>query len=551
MKNESIRFRVSVTGGVTVPEPETIKSDKNVAEELEKLLPELSFRNGILLHAPVGAGKTYAIIHRLLPWALERGLRMLYVSSRNAINTQVKRDIIAVTGEDHFVEELTDCGWQAQRDFDGITVLTYHALYFMMRRDPNSLRKYDILAFDEIHALLEDASFVPYSGYVLNHLMEFFGTAIRIYMSATPEEILPYLAKVETPYRLRVIRFRRDYAFVRPYFFHDETEVIRLINEDKSDQKWLLYCPSIQQANNLQRNIHHSCVLLNSITREQNPSEWNRMLCDKKFDSKIALASAAIDAGVSFIDPSLKNVVVFSYDLTTVVQVLGRKRRKGLEMVRLFVWCPNINDVHRRYHQNEEVQQAFQLHDANYALWVDQHILRPSTLDMRDLVIPDANGRLKLNPLAIGKISGEQHFLEELMRRAKTKHGDCEFDRLLIRRLGLKGVNLAQSWLDSTKNGKAKADLESLVTNVAGQNMDESEFREFADKFRDLCVATYGKGRGGKDRDDRTWGCRKIANKLREFGGQYCLHFNPNERAYYIEMPGEVGEGQGTGGEPA
>lgn len=534
------KLRVCVTGGASSA-PEVIKSEKTVAEMLKKLLPELVWQHGILLHAPVGAGKTYAITHILLPWVLEQGWRMLFVSSRTAINTQVKRDITAVTGEQHFVDELTDCGWQAQSDFEGVTVLTYHALYFEMCNDPNALKKFDILVFDEIHALLEDASFVPYSGYVLNHLHDFWGTKIRLYMTATPEDILPCLTRAEAPYTLRVIRFRQSYDYVQPYFFHDEMELIRLINEDKSDQKWLVHSPSIQHAKDLRKLIHHPCCLLNSVSREQNPAEWNKMLLDKTFDEKVALASAAIDAGVSFTDKSLSNVAVFSYSPTTIVQVLGRKRRKGGETVRLFIWCPSADDVYKKRRQNSEVQEAFRLHDVNYTLWEERLILRPQALDMRDMVIPDACGHLELNPLAVVKLSNEQNFLEKLTKRARENHGDCGFDRLIVHHLRLKDVNYPQCWLDSRQNGTARADLETLIVNTVGKNMSEDEFQAFTMKFRDLCVAAYGKGRGGKDRDDRAWGYRKIDNKLREFGGQYSLKFDPVGQVYYvIEKGGEL-----------
>lgn len=534
------KLRVCVTGGASSA-PEVIKSEKNVAETLKKLLPELSWRHGTLLHAPVGAGKTYAITHILLPWVLKQGWRMLFVSSRTAINTQVKRDIAAVTGEQHFADELTDCGWQAQRDFEGVTVLTYHALYFEMCDDPNALKKFDILVFDEIHALLMDSSFVPYSGYVLNHLRDFWGTKIRLYLTATPEDILPCLTRAEAPYTLRVIRFRQSYDYVQPYFFHDEMELIRLINEDKSEQKWLVHSPSIQHAKDLRKLIHHPCCLLNSVSREQNPAEWNKMLLDKTFDEKVALASAAIDAGVSFVDKSLTNVVVFSYSLTTIVQVLGRKRKKGSETVRLFIWCPNADDVHKKYRLNSEIEDAFRLHTENYALWEERHILRPQALDMCGLVIPDVNGHLELNPLAVVKLSDEQNFLERLIKRAKENHGDCGFDRLIVRHLRLKNVNYPLCWLDGRQNGKAKADLETLIANASGQNMTECDFQSFATKFRDLCVVAYGKGRGGKDRDDRTWGYRKIDNKLREFGGRYSLKFDPIGQVYYVvEKGGEL-----------
>ena len=54
---DNCKLRVSVSGGA-FSTPEILKSEKGVAETLEKLLPELSWQHGVLLHAPVGAGKS-------------------------------------------------------------------------------------------------------------------------------------------------------------------------------------------------------------------------------------------------------------------------------------------------------------------------------------------------------------------------------------------------------------------------------------------------------------------------------------------------------------
>ena len=74
---DNCKLRVSVSGGA-FSTPEILKSEKGVAETLEKLLPELSWQHGVLLHAPVGAGKTYAVTHVLLPWAQKKGWKILY-----------------------------------------------------------------------------------------------------------------------------------------------------------------------------------------------------------------------------------------------------------------------------------------------------------------------------------------------------------------------------------------------------------------------------------------------------------------------------------------
>ena len=527
------RFVVTVSGGEP-PEPEVIKCERSVSKELERLLPKLDPAMPVVFHAPVGSGKTHAIVHVLLPWARKLGAGVLYISSRVAINSQVKREIIEETGEEHLIEEHTAYGMRQQRDFDGITVITYHALYNAMRYSPDSLKRYGILVFDEIHALLEDALFVPYTGYVLTHLKEFFGTKIRIYLSATPEEILPCLVKAESPHRLTVLRFRRNFSYVQPGFFHEESEIVRRINEDKSDQKWLIYSASIKHGEQLKNQIHHRVCMLNSVTREQNPDAWGAMLANNGFAEKVAIATAVIDAGVSFTDRTLVNLVTFTTSLTTLVQVLGRKRKKDSETVRLFVWCPSMQDVNQQFHTDAEIQDAIALYDSDYAQWADRYIVHPAGRDLRNLVWVDSDGHLVVNSLAKVKLKNERNFLESLSRRAKRNHGDCGFDRLVAHRLNLTRLNFSRCWLDGNSAGKARADLEELLSNSINCRMGEAEFSVFAERFRDYCVAAYGKGRGGKDRDDRAWKGKKIKNKLLELGGHYRLSIDAVRHSYTI-----------------
>lgn len=535
------KLTVTVTGGEP-QQPEIIKCRSPVSNELHKRLNALNGNTPYLLHAQVGAGKTYAIVHELLPWAIKRGLKILYVSSRCAINEQVKREIVTVTGEAHLIAEHTAVGLRSQRDFMGITVITYHALYALMLNEPETLKDYDVLVFDEIHTLIEDADFVPYTAYVLYHLKNFFGGKIRIYMSATPDSILPCLLKAEAPYQLTILRFPKSFSYVEPRFFHDFSEIVDLINKDRSSRKWLIFVPSIKEGEHLSAQLSCSVCLLNSEYRNNNEAQWEEILSKRAFSEKVAIVTAIVDAGVSFEDRALSNIVTFTPSLTTLVQVLGRKRRKGNETVRLFVWCPDSRDVKKTLYTKTQILDALTSVDTEYNTFLERHILRPeNNRDLRRFVRADFDGKLHVNSLAKAKLALENNFLRSLLKKGE-RQCSVNFAKSVANCLMLRNLDYDSCWINSATQ-EAQHALTDLLATSAGHSMPEAEFSNFATAFRDAWVEAYGTGKGGKNRKDRAWGADKISSMLVEQGEQYRLHTNRAKSTHLIVDTYAVEEG--------
>ena len=517
-------------------EPVIIKCEGSVSEELGERIKELDYNTPLMISAQTGSGKNYAIIHVAIPYLRSRGLRGLIVASRTAITTQFKKELVKETGQESLLEELTEQGWEKHAEFDGVTVITYQALYLMMKYHPEKLGLYDLIVFDEIHALLEDASFVSCTGYILKNIQEVFGTRMRIYLTATPEEILPELVRAEEGWPLTVLVFRRDYSYVRLHFFHDMGEITSRINRDKSNNKWLWYVPSIRQGEEVSSRLNCPVKMLNSVMRGLDPDEWARTLNEQRFDEKVAIATSVIDAGVNLWDNQLKNIVYCGSSLISLRQFLGRKRYSGEGTVNLYVWCPSKEDAQRASHEAEALHNALEEMDSNYQGFIEHHVLSPREHrdDMRRFVFVDTTGKLRVNPLAKVKLKNEREFFANLLERVKKNQGNCGYDRMVASCLGIRGLDYEKCWLDVRYNGKAKAELEKLVLDAVGGLMDEEGFMAFADRFRNLCVLAYGKGEGGKDRIDRTWGVTKINNKLEELGFDCHVQVNKDDKLYSV-----------------
>jgi len=487
-----MRPRVIRAGPRPEPLVTKVKRGAPLSKELEKYLKTVPYSSPVVISAPPGSGKTYAIVHTVLPWAKERGLRTLLVSHRVSLNQQTKWEIVKVSGVPNLLKELTDEGLRVREEFGDVEVITYQRLYQVMLAEPERLKKIDMLIFDEIHSLLEDALFVPCTWHVLDSLLDYFAGAIRIYLSARPDDVLPLLCDAERLSQLQVLKFPIDYSYVRPFFFQDPAELVNKINADSGPGKWLVFISSITEGQKFKDQLSVPVRLLNGAEREIDVDGWNTVLREERFNEKVCITTAVVDAGVNFKDTDLRNIVIFSQNLTTIIQFLGRKRRAPAEKVNLFVQCPSRQEIDRALHQNQVLIEAVDLYETDYPRFLNQYVLPNREHDLRGWVSVNEKGRLVLNKLVIEKLRIQRVHLEELLQRATRNEGDCRFDEVVAKRLRISLPDRARCWLDPKFSGEAKAELDAFLHSYADKIMDKDSFTAFSKKFANLYVADFG-----------------------------------------------------------
>ena len=527
-------MKVIIRGGKPAePIRKTISKNANLVKELPKFVETLNYCNPGFLSCQVGKGKTYATINGLMPWAIEKNLRMLYISSRVANNDQFKSEIIEVTGQTDILEKLTSAGIRAKEDFGPITVLSYHKAYQYMLYDSEQLKGYDIVIVDEVQAFLEDSTYVGFTGEFFKKIPCIFAGAIRLYLSATPDDILPLLAEAETPNTITVLHMPRDYSFVNPFFFTNKKVIQKVINEDKSDKKWYVFMRSIAAGKKFAEGLDCDCCFLNSEERTSNPEKWTEVISNKSFPEKVAIFTGVVDVGVGFVDVKLENVVIFSISPTTIIQVLGRKRRKNNEEVNLYVFCPSIEAMRHRLDENIAKRKALATFWSQRATFVHQYILAPEKYDFRSLMYLKKDASMEPNSLALVYFENEARVIEKCIKYATENNDPYCFDRFVCRWFGIKVPPRSESWLDPEINGTGKSVFFDFLNSYCNINMTESEFAEFMSEFPYKCVAAFGKA--PKDRFDRPWGSVKFSNKIKELNLPYRLIENKSDKTYRIE----------------
>ena len=508
-----------------------VKNMGQIQRALEKYIDndEYGYRKVFFIAAPTGAGKTTMIEQTVFTRA-SRETKILYVSSRVAINVQLKRRLLQTANSADEPERYTDAGIMKTETLGDITVLTYAGLYRKMISGVKLENEYEIVCFDEPQALYTDATFSGYTGFVLDNLRGVFASSKKICLTATPDDILPLLAERFNDYQVHVYKLKTTNDYVNLFLFHNENCVLGEIKSDKTENKWLIFDPSILHGQKIQHALSGEICMLNTVEREKNPDRWIEVCRAEKFQEKVCITTAVVDAGVNFKDDKLKNIVIFGHDKTLIQQVLGRKRRKAGERVNLYLSCPLGEELQFLIRNVNAQLDAIELHDKDYSMFVERHIIAPDALDLRRFIRVREQGQLEINWLAKLNLENQRKLYTKLLERTQ-KYGESAYEDYIAKILDITLGTAQDLWLDRRYNGDAAREFVDFLEENLDYEMDEQSLKIFSKDFCDKCIAAYGKN-GPKDRDDRQWKDRKINNKLKELGLQY--HLEKNQKGYVL-----------------
>lgn len=157
----------------------------------------------VIISAQTGSGKNYFVENVLLPYAYNKNVKILYLSNRVALNRQEKFNLIRCIGkyiskndEKKFnddLKQLSEYGLDKLYDFGCINVLSYQSLLPKIVANEIKPEDFKYVVIDEAHFFLADAKFNEYTDKILEKILSAFQTAIKIFMTATPDEIKPLI----------------------------------------------------------------------------------------------------------------------------------------------------------------------------------------------------------------------------------------------------------------------------------------------------------------------------------------------------------------------
>jgi hypothetical protein len=353
-----------------------------------------NWKNGdvIKIQAQTGTGKTFFITgdkekKGLIDYADIRSERVLYLCNRSNLKKQIKIDLLKKYDMD--IPYLKTNKGKYKLDKSGkkivdetalekitkiknIVISSYHAIQNSRLESDYTcnlfnLDSYNYIICDECHYILADASFCNKTRFAYYALLkEHCFMRKTIFISATMEFIEPLIDVIGEKYigrKPQIYNYTTgtDYSYVNVKYFKNDTDIIKTINNDKTDNKWLVFVSNLEVARHLQEEIKDSNIV--TATYSDSKTKTN-IIQNSKFECRVVIATKALDNGVNFTDERLKNIVIYSWDRVTFIQELGRKRVRieDAQEVNLYIkhrWSKAIKGKLNNISKKEELLDMY------------------------------------------------------------------------------------------------------------------------------------------------------------------------------------------------
>lgn len=347
----------------------------------------------MLISAQTGTGKTTFIFKTLLPIARRNHKKILYLVSRKAQKMHIKKD--AMRDPDNGKKwggTSFSCRTQEYAfdmldniiEFGDLVIMSYQE--FVFRANQLNMENVMLTVLDEAHYFLSDAGFNVYTEKCLETILKKCQKTVRIYMTATADEVATILYDRElefaaqryydSRFRFHVVYMGEDYTYLEPCFFHESSTMAQLINESPTTIQWLIFVRSKKEGQALYRQLHKLLGKeeeISFITAESNHGENPNVLSileNETLLTRITLSTKVLDLGVNLKMENLR-IVLFEDDMMEIKQMIGRYRLSSAKVrLPIYMYIPSQDVLNKRLDQ------------ANYCLnkfnQDNQHLKEPS-----------------------------------------------------------------------------------------------------------------------------------------------------------------------------
>ena len=346
-------------------------------------------RDKIFISAPTGSGKTYFILHSLLPYAQKQNKKILFLVNRRILKEQMENEIFRLKYDlrsniqVELYQTLENAMGVIQRNSE---TREFHAAGY---KEIDEYEEYEYVVCDECHYFLTDANYNTNTALSFRWIQDTFECKIRIFMSATMNEFKEVVEKDEEA-RIRLgtkhygflsnklckcnyfVRGKiysysmgKNYDYMNIHVIEGYGDVVDLIIGD--DNKWLIFVDSISRGRKLEselkaklggQNKTNSVVMISSDYGEQEESaeEVDKITKENKFSAKILISTSVMDNGINLKDLELRNVIVFADTEDEFIQMLGRKREDGRK-IELYICKQSKQHFQQRIQSIRKLQE--------------------------------------------------------------------------------------------------------------------------------------------------------------------------------------------------
>ncbi|MCD3254366.1 DEAD/DEAH box helicase [Clostridium botulinum] len=478
---------------------------KWVSEVIGREYRKWSKGNIVKIQAQTGTGKTHFIFTRVVPYFCTK--KILYICNRTNLKRQIKKDLLKQFNKEY---DLTIEALDKITQIGNVTITSYHAIqngeldteYFEME---NSNINYDLIVMDECHYIFSDASFNNNCRIAFDKLLkEQNNNAIKIFISATMDEINQAInftinesSKNGWTYKTGI-----DYSYLDIKYFKNINNIVQMIKNDVTNDKWLIFVTNKNMGNNIIKNIgKDKATFVNAGTK--NSKELNNIITKSKFDNKVLVTTKILDNGVNIKDELVKHIVIMAWDKTTFIQMLGRKRIdiENAENINLYINTRYKKSFRANLTWFEKARKEVKLYTKDrvgFSRKYDNDIKKLSILN--NLFYKQKNGDWQLNQVGNYRLLLDIYNTQEIINRFKNED-EFAFIREQLEWLEMGHTFNKNNLIEDVINMEKKQDLEMFLKEAFDNDkrFDKNDFIE--------CIETIIKSNLGDNLEN-------ILNKL-------------------------------------
>ena len=350
-----------------------------LADQIKDDYEKWTKQQTIMISAPTGTGKTYFVLHVLLPYAMKNGKKILYLTNRTILKEQLEEEAKWV-----FYENANKCS--ANNTIDSyIEIVMYQTLEAGRDYEKNHI---DYIIADECHYFLTDSFFNSKTDVSFSWVMNHRGTSTLVFISATIElfeeyfySYIPYIYKFWrgkkhclTHGYVKEYQIKSKGNVYEPIFLKDIPALLKEL-ENSGDEKWLIFVSSKKHGDSLVEELKSKEVSVGKIYSGYSEDRQMKEYVDKIVKTRVlpetvTIVTSVLDNGISVHDPKVKHIVISTDTREELIQMLGRKRiSKDDTKIKLYLYAGN-REMFRKRLENEiyqrlEAIQKFKINPLN------------------------------------------------------------------------------------------------------------------------------------------------------------------------------------------
>jgi len=345
----------------------------------------------VLISAQTGSGKNTFIEEVLIPYRKKLNYtqnvkkKILILSNRIALNAQLKSRI----------------------ENTGVAQVMLYQSFLNFAELQKNLDQYSHIVCDECHFFSADAMFNPTTALILDGIIRKFQHAVRIYMSSTFTDCLPYIFDYEKRiYRLNnqklstgknqkfnlvydfeflYYKFNRDYSYLTIGYYSAHMDLKdTILDSVERGEKWLIFIDNTKQCQRLKADLLQysnsrgdgGAVLTEADimvidARNKVDAEYIESIKSERFNCKILISTSVIDNGINIKDAALKNIVVSDISKSKCLQMVGRKRVVANQQVNLYIQKFDVKHMEKLLEDLERQREGYGLYNRAYCNFSD------------------------------------------------------------------------------------------------------------------------------------------------------------------------------------